>query len=166
MKKKFNDFSSKVWQWMRKHPIATFFIAILIFVATNYTSQQIDNMIFNPSDSTISVRLKSIAGTTTLNVATYPVPDTATHFQSDTVAVQDTILVANFCNTRIMFSASATPADTFQVIIKSWRTDSVTVYPGGHFSSNYLDPFRKDTIFIKNKKVLGTTLYQFVSEGR
>jgi len=149
----------------------TIFICVVIMIGviyagTNYNSQQIDNFTFWMPDSSQKVHISSISGTVTLNVTTLAAPDTATYFRSDTTSTKITILAAAHFSNRYQFTVSGLPADTFSVQIRSWRVDSTTVYPGGHFQSNYLDPSGKDTIVIQSRKKSGVISPQFESEGR
>lgn len=133
---------------------------------TNYTSQQIDNMTLNLSDTSQNVHIKGISGTVTLNVNTNPVPDTATFWRSDTTSLRDTVIMAAHYSTRYRFSVSGRNKDTLFVILKAWRRDSQVVYPGGYYASDYLSPASRDTLIVGSITQGLITYPQIITEGR
>jgi len=139
----------------------------LLDIATNYTSQQIDNWTFRLSDSTQAVRLKSVAPGVIIPVTISNTVDTGTFFWDSTVTVADTIELANYFNTRVELSFTPFPGDSLLFTIHSDHVDSVLVYPGApSFRMNYFDPFRKDTIIIYNRNPSGRTgAFQMPMQG-
>ena len=139
---------------------------LYIGIATNYSSQQIDNWlygnnyssssgagIYNASDSTLSVRLKSSAFSF---VKTQPEADTAFYWIKDTVAITDTVRIKNHFKERFKFNviANNTTYDTLQVAMNSNDYTGVgfnqLLNPNESFSSDYFDAVKDSLLFLHN----------------
>lgn len=129
-------------------------------LATNYTSQQIDNMTFNPTDSTVNVNIKGSGIVTNQAQA-----DTAAYFKSDSVLnVNDTINFLTHYAYRFKFSLFCDSRLTFKLI----GTDTAYIPANGTVSMDYLNINDYNKLVIKSVGSGGITtpaFYSIISQG-
>lgn len=136
----------------------------VVDIASNWTTQQIMNWIWNSSDSTISVRLKTSSGSVITNLNG---PDSAAYNLSDTLTTAgriDTVIWKSKYSFRYKFSVVCL-LDTVNLIKVHFNgtKDSVYISANQTVTSDYFSPIRIDSLFIKRKN--NNSQFQLVSQG-
>jgi len=134
----------------------------LVNIATNYTSQQIDNWTFWAPDSSQKVHISSTGPGLIIN--SQSLPDTATYAFYDSVKVADTLKVSSHFSFRYKVDITPGAVDTLKIFLSS--KDSIVVYPGGLYASDYLDPNTRPQVIVKPFTSGVTANYNQVSQGR
>ncbi|RPI18742.1 MAG: hypothetical protein EHM58_04545 [Ignavibacteriae bacterium] len=163
MKKNISYLVLILFAWFFINPLFVKAVDIVV----NYSSQQIDNMVFNSSDSTISVNLKTV-DTLDVNITStggsylgiFPAVDTAAYFVSDSLrTTNDTINLTSHFNVRFKFSVTCTERITAKLI----GLDTLYIPANGSLSMDYLSitKYNKMVFF----PISGTVNYSFASQG-